>query len=196
MKKYNFTYEEYNKSEQKDKVDLQEQIYKNMKWDLILDFFSDIFSKETIERWKENESTDSWSNPYIDHQSIIALPRNGDDSLNIEFTKQLFSVLINKNFAFLGGNDNTDESHSLYSMNTYSDDKVVMTTLQALATMGTENEGPICVYDEVNNDFIIQDILKGTDIPPNEISSDDGSQDYLTWNVGNVQMIKVRGLPE
>lgn len=46
------------------------------------------------------------------------------------------------------------------------------------------------------SDFIIQDILKGTDIPPNEISSDDGSQDYLTWNVGNVQMIKVRGLPE
>jgi hypothetical protein len=46
------------------------------------------------------------------------------------------------------------------------------------------------------SDFIIQDILKGTDIPPNEISSDDGSQDYLTWNVGNVQMVKVRGLPE
>ena len=46
------------------------------------------------------------------------------------------------------------------------------------------------------SDFIIQDILKGTDIPPNEISSDDGSQDYLTWNVGNIQMVKVRGLPE
>lgn len=46
------------------------------------------------------------------------------------------------------------------------------------------------------SEFIIQDILKGTDIPATEISSDDGSQDYETWSVGNVQMIKVRGLPE
>ena len=46
------------------------------------------------------------------------------------------------------------------------------------------------------SDYIISDILKGTDIPANEISSDDGSQDYLIWNVGNIQMVKVRGLPE
>lgn len=46
------------------------------------------------------------------------------------------------------------------------------------------------------SDFIIRDILKGTDIPENEISSDDGSQDYIAWSVGNVQLIKVRGLPQ
>lgn len=165
MKKYNFSsYEQYNNSEQKDKVEFQERIYKNMEWDLLLDHFSDIFSKEMIQKWKETESADSWGNPYIDHQSIIALPKNVDGSLSIEFTKQLFSVLINKNFAFLGGNDNSDESHSLHSMNTYSDDKAVLTTLQALRVMGKENDGPICVYDKKNNDFIIQDIYKGDKI--------------------------------
>lgn len=49
---------------------------------------------------------------------------------------------------------------------------------------------------ERRSDFIIKDILAGTDIPENEISSDDGNQDYVTWSVGNIQMVKVRGLQQ
>lgn len=64
---------------------------------------------------------------------------------------------------------------------------------------GTYEELWIYNIDKNNttrSDKIIKNILKGTDIPENEISSDDGSQDYVAWTVGNVQMIKVRGLPE
>lgn len=64
---------------------------------------------------------------------------------------------------------------------------------------GTYEELWIYNIDQKNSsrsDKIIKNILKGTDIPENEISSDDGSQDYVAWTVGNVQMIKVRGLPE
>lgn len=46
------------------------------------------------------------------------------------------------------------------------------------------------------SDKIIRDIIKDTDIPENEISSEDGSQNYIIWSVGNIQMVKVTGLPE
>lgn len=46
------------------------------------------------------------------------------------------------------------------------------------------------------SDKIISDIIKDTDIPENEISSEDGSQNYIIWSVGNIQMVKVTGLPE
>lgn len=38
-------------------------------------------------------------------------------------------------------------------------------------------------------------IVSGTDIPPNSRTSPDGSQQYEIWNVGNVELIRIQGLP-
>lgn len=38
-------------------------------------------------------------------------------------------------------------------------------------------------------------ILAGTDIPPNKMSSPDGSQTYEIWSAGNAELLMVRGLP-
>lgn len=49
---------------------------------------------------------------------------------------------------------------------------------------------------DVRNELKIRrDILAGTDISPNKRMSDDGSQQYDLWTVGNVQMLHVEGLP-
>lgn len=40
-----------------------------------------------------------------------------------------------------------------------------------------------------------KDILAGTDIPSDKGASEDGSQTYDVWSVGDVQMIKITGLP-
>ncbi len=44
-------------------------------------------------------------------------------------------------------------------------------------------------------DDIIRDILAGTDIDDNQISSEDGAQEYTLWTVGNGQILKITGLP-
>jgi len=61
-------------------------------------------------------------------------------------------------------------------------------------------------YDElwiynVGNDLsaetsIRKSILSGTDIDPNTHRSDDGTQKASTWSVGNVQYLKLSGLPQ
>ncbi len=38
-------------------------------------------------------------------------------------------------------------------------------------------------------------ILAGTDIPPNRMSSPDGSQTYEIWSAGNAEMLLIKGLP-
>lgn len=38
-------------------------------------------------------------------------------------------------------------------------------------------------------------ILSGTDIPPNQLTSEDGSQTYSSWTVGNIEMLEIKGLP-
>lgn len=42
---------------------------------------------------------------------------------------------------------------------------------------------------------IRKDILAGTDIPLDSTASEDGSQTYTMWTSGDVQMIKIEGLP-
>jgi len=42
---------------------------------------------------------------------------------------------------------------------------------------------------------IKKDILAGTDIPTNKTSSEDDEQSYTVWASGNVQMMKINGLP-
>lgn len=42
---------------------------------------------------------------------------------------------------------------------------------------------------------IKREIISGTDIPPNSRTSPDGSQQYELWNVGNVELLRVQGLP-
>ena len=38
-------------------------------------------------------------------------------------------------------------------------------------------------------------ILAGTDIPPNKMTSPDGSQVYTMWSAGNAELVLVSGLP-
>jgi len=40
-----------------------------------------------------------------------------------------------------------------------------------------------------------RDILSGTDIPTNKKKSKDGTQSFTLWSVGNVQFLKIMGLP-
>lgn len=42
---------------------------------------------------------------------------------------------------------------------------------------------------------IKKDILAGTDIPTNKTASEDDEQSYTVWASGNVQMMKINGLP-
>lgn len=45
------------------------------------------------------------------------------------------------------------------------------------------------------SDSILRDILSGTEIDPSQIRSEDGTQTYSAWSVGNAQMVHVKGLP-
>jgi hypothetical protein len=48
----------------------------------------------------------------------------------------------------------------------------------------------------MRDEFDVRDnILAGTDIPPNGTSSPDGSQTYNMWTAGNMQLIQINGLP-
>lgn len=160
LKNKKLTWKDLEKEEYKDKIDFARGISEGMKWEIIKEKFSSLFGEKTINDWKNGE----YSIPYIDHQSVIALPRNPDGSVHIEFAKNLFSVLINENFAILGGNDNSDHGHELSSMNTYSDNSIIIKTMKILNMIGTENSGPICIYDEKSEDFIIQDNSSGNKI--------------------------------
>ncbi len=42
---------------------------------------------------------------------------------------------------------------------------------------------------------IRRDIVAGTDIPVNKMTSPDGDQSYTIWSVGNVEMLNIEGLP-
>lgn len=61
---------------------------------------------------------------------------------------------------------------------------------------GMYNELWIFNMDEVNSkDFDIRnEILRGTDIAPNSTSSEDGSQTYELWSIGNAQLMLISGL--
>ncbi len=48
---------------------------------------------------------------------------------------------------------------------------------------------------ERKSDSILRDILSGTEIDPSQIRSEDGTQTYSAWSVGNAQMVHVKGLP-
>jgi hypothetical protein len=51
---------------------------------------------------------------YIDHQSIITLPRKfGSDYIDEDFFLDLTNYILQPNLAILGGNDNTHEKHPL-----------------------------------------------------------------------------------
>ncbi len=49
---------------------------------------------------------------------------------------------------------------------------------------------------DLNNDAEVKRrILSGTDIPKNDVTSDDGMQKVTTKNIGNVIIVKIEGLP-
>lgn len=62
---------------------------------------------------------------------------------------------------------------------------------------GTFEELWIYNIGNINRDEyeIRKDILAGTDIPLNKVISDDGTQEYELWTIGNAQIIKISGLP-
>jgi hypothetical protein len=52
------------------------------------------------------------------------------------------------------------------------------------------------IGDQRTDEFKIRkNILAGTDIPIDNTASEDGTQTYSLWTSGNVQMIKIEGLP-
>ena len=54
------------------------------------------------------------SNGYIDHDSVIPLPKEKyRKEVNLDFFNEYARYIIDGNFVILGGNDNTDESHPL-----------------------------------------------------------------------------------
>jgi hypothetical protein len=63
---------------------------------------------------------------------------------------------------------------------------------------GTYEE--LWIFNTGDQDFkkemqVRRGILAGTDIPPNKMKSDDGSQSYTLWSAGNAQMLHITGLP-
>ncbi len=163
MKKYKLNdWTELHESSYQDVVDYADKIADNMKWELIQEKFSDVFGKELIEEWKTTE--DRWAIPSVDHQSVLSLPINPDGSVQVDFAKNLFSLLIKKNFAILGGNDNDEHQHDLVSQDTTSDDPSVISAVRALSLIGRESNSSICVYDAENDDFVLQNSYRGDKI--------------------------------
>lgn len=56
------------------------------------------------------------SNYGIDHQSLYTLPRSfGTENVSVEFFKEFREFMLKDGVVILGGNDNTDQEHELYS---------------------------------------------------------------------------------
>lgn len=152
------------KSEHQNSIEFAKKISENMKWKFISENFTDVFGQELIEEWIKTENEDRWGIPSVDHQSVLSLPVNSDGSVQVDFAKNLFSILIKKNFAILGGNDNDEGEHELESKNTHSDDPTVMATVKALDILGRESDGSLCIYDSENDDFVLQNVYNGDKI--------------------------------
>lgn len=170
QEKYGFENQgELQKSERQSYIDYALNIENSIKWEVIQKEFTDVFGKELVDDWMDkdlNKKLGSWDSgiPYIDHQSVLSLPIYADGRLHIEFLKKFFHILITKNFAILGGNDNNGDPHKLEEKNTVSDDPTVQAVQKVLNLIGTENVGPVCVYDEINDDFIIQNDRNGNKV--------------------------------
>jgi len=144
--------------------DYSRKVEKDLQFEILLKDFSDVFGEEMIKRWLDTDyDVDEYISgiPYIDHQSVLALPIHPDGSLHAKFIKHFFQVLIKENFAILGGNDNSGEPHDLEERETYSDNLSIKAVQKVLNFIGTEGKGPVCVYDEINNDFILQKYRSG-----------------------------------
>lgn len=77
--------------------------------DIILrDWFGEINVTE------DKEGIKQYDNSYIDHQSLMVLPRqHGSKLVNKEFVMDFMKFLQERNIAILGGNDNDEECHPL-----------------------------------------------------------------------------------
>lgn len=53
------------------------------------------------------------TNGYIDHQSVVILPSHLDGTINTLFIEEFQKFLLQDNVVIAGGNDNTEETHSL-----------------------------------------------------------------------------------
>ena len=152
MRKFKLSWGDIIESKYQNKIDYAYELNEKLKWRSILEAFSDVFGEAMIKEWNETPS----DIPYVDHQSVLSLPINYDESINLQFTKEFFEVLLKNNFVFLGGNDNDIEDHELESYNTFSDNSDVINTMKVLKFIGTDGVGPLCVYDEENEDYILQ----------------------------------------
>lgn len=150
-KKYNLSYKELPETKHGAMLEYGEDIIEKVKKDYIFEVYDGFFSKELIKDAIENRV-------YVDHQSIIYFPRDLNGLVNNKFVKELFSVIIKENFAILGGSDGGD--HSLSEFATSSKDESVIAVLKILDFMNLHNSS-LCVYDEENDDFVLQSIGLG-----------------------------------
>lgn len=68
---------------------------------------------DLLDQYKNNEDFG-----YVDHQSVIDLPLDkSGNQINFEFYADFCKELLKPNYLILGGNDNTDESHELWNLN-------------------------------------------------------------------------------
>lgn len=156
LKKYNLDYselDELSESTHIAKLEFGKKIFKAIEHDFIAEIYKELFSKEFIHEVIEEGG-------YIDHQSVMSLPKDTNGFVNNKFVKEFFSILVNQKFAILGGNDNGGDNHPLKDMATTPTDEIsinVLKVLNFLKSYGTI----ICVYDDENEDFILQQVDNG-----------------------------------
>ena len=154
MEKHNLTNDEFYESKYGARLEYNKELIDKMKGDYLSEEYNDIFSKEFIEET-------ILEGGYIDHQSVINLPKDINGVVNNKFVKKFFSVLINNNFAILGGNDNGGDNHPSKEYSTSSKDSLITDAIKVLNIIYWDST---CVYDEKNNDFILQSSRKGDKI--------------------------------
>lgn len=119
--------------------------------------FSDIFLENNLNELLNRILNDNDDYEYsIDHQSIINLPVNKYQELDYIFIKKLFSIILDNNFAILGGNDNSVDNHpnlEHHINNKFSDN---ISNILKLIGVESSSYNTVIHYDELNDDYILQ----------------------------------------
>lgn len=140
---------------------------------LVNEKFQDIFTESNLNNLLEQAAGESYDYN-IDHQSVINLPSDKYKELDLNFSKNLFKILLDNNFAILGGNDNGGNYHPLkriHIKNKFSDN--ILTILDFIGTERSSYQ-VVSYYDKLNDDFIIQDRYNGNKLRFSfDVNSDD-----------------------
>jgi len=114
------------------------------------DVFNDI--DKTIKQTKDG---------YIDHQSVITIPKDyqNPEYPSMDFFKDLYRELIERDYVILGGNDNDDRMHHFIQYHENNDDtnKII-----EILTKFSYYDDLFCVKDPNTKEWTISDIASGT----------------------------------